>query len=218
MTRILLPLLALCLCAPVLQAQEAPRPEPKAEAGTATVTRVETRTESRSETRARRRAERRQEHHREFALQAQVNLPLRDLKERLDGRTGLGLGATWTRDHRDGHASRTRLEWNVLPEGPAVAGVRTQVSNYTLAFDHLWHCSGKAEGPYLVAGLGAVRWFASQTGPAASGSMHTTKLTVQGGAGWRFSPSFGAEVRYAVSSMDRSLDANLLQGCVSFRF
>jgi len=152
------------------------------------------------------------------ALQAQVNLPLRDLKERLDGRTGLGLGATWTHEHRDGHASRTRLEWNVLPEGPAVAGVRTQVNNYTLVFDHLWHCGGKAEGPYLVAGLGAVRWFMSETGPAASASSHTTKLTVQGGAGWRFSPSFGAEVRYAVSSMDRTLDANLVQGCLTFRF
>jgi len=115
----------------------------------------------------------------------------------MDGRTGLGLGATWTRDHQDGHASRFRLEWNVLPEGPAVAGIKTQVSNYTLAFDHLYHFSGTASGPYLMGGLGAVRWFAAQETPVLSTSTHTTKLTVQAGAGWRFSRNLFAQYVYS---------------------
>ena len=43
-----------------------------------------------------------------FGVSIQADLPLRDLKDDLDHRTGFGLGLQWTHDHGVHHASRTR--------------------------------------------------------------------------------------------------------------
>lgn len=156
-----------------------------------------------------------------FAWQVQVDEPVKDLGRELDNRTGLGLGMQWTRDRANGVTNRTRLEWNVFPQGNAVgtAGLQTQASNYLLSFDRLYHFSGEAKGFYVLGGLGAVRWFMEQSaGGAATADFHTTKLAVTGGAGYRFNRAVAVEARYLVSTVDRTFDGNVLQGAFSMRF
>ncbi len=157
----------------------------------------------------------------DFAWQVQANLPAKELGTALDHTTGLGLGVQWNRYLKDGLARRTRLEWNVFPEGgPAgTPALKTKASNYVLSFDHLYHFSGAAKGPYVLAGLGGVRWFFDRTpdnGPRVSS--HTTKLAVTAGAGYRFNRALSAEARYLVSSVDRTYDGNVLQGSVGMKF
>ena len=156
-----------------------------------------------------------------FAWQAQLDSPVKGLGQSLDQRTGLGLGAQWNHDHEDGHVSRTRIEWNVFPQGPGVgpAEVQTKASNYLLSFDRLYHFSGSAKGPYILAGLGAVRWFVDQAvSPGQTRSFHATKLAVTAGAGYRFNPSFSAEARYLLSSLDQSFDGSMVQVGLNMRF
>ncbi|BDU75188.1 outer membrane protein [Mesoterricola sediminis] len=157
--------------------------------------------------------------HSEFAWSAQLDLPVTDFGRAMDQRTGAGLGMQWSRVREDGRAHRTRLEWNLFPEGNPVNGLKTKASNYLLSFDRIHPLTGKANGPYLVGGLGAVRWFVDRTpvnGDAAR--FHTTKLAVTGGLGWRFSPTFSAEARYLVSSVDKSFDGNMVQLSAGMRF
>jgi opacity protein-like surface antigen len=156
-----------------------------------------------------------------FAWQAQANLPLKELGQAQDHRTGLGLGVQWRHDHGQGHSSRTRFEWNTFRESPALGAqaLKTRTSNYILSFDRLYHVSGRDGGFYVVGGLGAVRWFQDRTaGPEPTRSSHTTKLGVTAGAGWRFNDRLSLEARYLVSSLDRTFDGNVLQAGLSLRF
>jgi hypothetical protein len=156
-----------------------------------------------------------------FAWQVQADLPVTDFGKTLDHRTGLGLGAQWNHDRGAGHVRRTRLEWNVIPQGQPVGtpGIKTKASNYILSFDRLYHFSGTATGCYILGGLGGVRWFMDQTPVAQpTRSFHTTKLAVTAGAGYRFSPGFAAEARYLLSSVNQSFDGNVLQAGLNLRF
>ena len=159
--------------------------------------------------------------HSDFAWQVQANLPVKDMGQALDNRTGLGLGVQWTRNGTNGVAHRTRLEWNVFPEGNAVGpdALKTKASNYVLSFDRLYHFSGRPQGFYVLGGLGAVRWFVDRTpGETATRSFHTTKLAVTAGAGYRFNRAVSAEARYLVSTVEKTYDGNVFQGCLSMRF
>lgn len=149
-----------------------------------------------------------------------ANVPLKDLREALDARTGSGLGLRWTKDRSNGHGSRTRLEWNVFPESRPLGsqGLKTQVSNYVLSFDHLYRFGREHRGPYLMGGVGAVRWFVDETAPGAENRFHTTKLGLSAGVGMPMGENFGAEVRYVLSSYRRNQDANYLQVALSWRF
>jgi hypothetical protein len=157
----------------------------------------------------------------DFAWQVQADFPTKDLGRALDNRVGLGLGMQWSHYRSAGVAHRTRLEWNVFPEGNAVGpdAVKTKASNYVLSFDRLYHFSGENQGFYILGGLGGVRWFLDHTeGANPTQSSHTTKLAITAGAGYRFNRAVSAEARYLVSSVDRTFDGNVLQGSVSMRF
>lgn len=157
----------------------------------------------------------------DFAWQAQVDQPVKDLGRALDDRVGLGIGMQWTRYRSSGAANRTRLEWNVFPEGNPVGlnGTKTQASNVILSFDRLYHLSGGDQGVYILGGLGGVRWSVDRS-PASGGgdSFHTTKFAVTAGAGYRFNRAMSAEVRYLISSVDKTYDGNVLQTGISVRF
>lgn len=155
-----------------------------------------------------------------FDIQGQVtvNQPTQDLKTALDGKQGFGIGIHSLHRHGFHHTSRTRFDWNVWGQGNAVNGVKTTVSNYNLAFDHLYHFEDRDQGPYLVGGLGAVRWFTEQQTAVATTRNHTTKLGVTGGAGWQFNRNFGVEARLMVSSIDKTYDSAVVQGAFVFRF
>jgi opacity protein-like surface antigen len=147
-------------------------------------------------------------------------MPLRDLKESLDQRTGYGLGAQWTHEHGDWHASRTRLEWNTFPEsGPVgAAGTKTYAKNYILSFDHLFKLNTGTTQAYVVGGLGGARWCLEQTTATTYDSRWTTKLAITGGVGVQFANRVNLEARYVVSSVGKTFDANTLQASLGFRF
>ncbi len=155
-----------------------------------------------------------------FGAYVQAVAPLRDLKESLDRRTGLGLGVQWTHDHGDWNASRTRLEWNTFPEGGAVGpqGTRTYAKNVILSFDHLFKLNQGWSQAYLVAGLGGARWDLEQTTAGQRTSLWTTKLAVTAGAGVQLGRRVNLEVRYVVSSVASTFDANTLQTSLGWRF
>lgn len=159
-------------------------------------------------------------HHSVFGAYVQADAPLRDLKESLDRRTGLGLGVQWTHDHGDWNASRTRLEWNTFPEGGSVgaAGTRTYAKNYILSFDHLFKLNQGWSQAYLVAGLGGARWDLEQTTAGQRTSLWTTKLAVTAGAGVQLGRRVNLEARYVVSSVGSTFDANTLQASLGWRF
>ncbi|MDE3244586.1 MAG: outer membrane beta-barrel protein [Acidobacteriota bacterium] len=157
-------------------------------------------------------------HHSAFGAYAQGVLPLRDLKESLDGRTGYGLGVQWTHDHGDWHASRTRLEWNTLPESGPVSGARTYAKNFILSWDHLFLLNKGESQAYLVAGIGGARWYLEQTASGFRDSQWTTKPAITAGAGVRLAHGANLEARYVVSSINKTFDANTLQVSLGWRF
>ncbi len=158
--------------------------------------------------------------HSTFSATVQAVMPLRDLKESLDQRTGYGLGAQWTHEHGDWHASRTRLEWNTFPEsGPVgAAGTKTYAKNYILSFDHLFKLNTGTTQAYVVGGLGGARWCFEQTTATTYDSRWTTKLAITGGVGVQFANRVNLEARYVVSSVGKTFDANTLQASLGFRF
>lgn len=155
-----------------------------------------------------------------FDIQGQVTLnqPTQDLSTALDSKLGLGLGIHWLQHHGFQHTSRTRLDWNVWGQGPAVGGVKTQVSNYHLAFDHLYHFDDRDKGAYLVGGVGAVRWFTERETASATSRSHTTKLGVTAGAGYQFNRNLGLEGRVLVSGVDKTFDSTVVQAAFVFKF
>jgi len=158
--------------------------------------------------------------HSVFGAYAQADIPLRDLKERLDRRTGMGLGVQWTHDHGDWNASRTRLEWNTFAEGAPVGplGTKTYAKNFILSFDHLFKLNKGAHQMYLVAGLGGARWYVEQNTGALRTTDWTTKLAITGGVGVQLAERVNLEARYVVSSVGKTFDANTLQASLGWRF
>ena len=155
-----------------------------------------------------------------FGVSIQADLPLRDLKDDLDHRTGFSLGLQWTHDHGVHHASRTRFEWNTFPEGHPVGplGTTTYAKNLTLSFDHLFRLNEGPAGMYLVGGLGGVRWSLDQKTPVQSTSLTTTKLAVTAGVGLQVSRQFTVEGRYVFSGIQKTFDSNTVQLSAGWRF
>lgn len=157
-------------------------------------------------------------HRSTFGAYAQGVMPLRDLKESLDRRTGYGLGVQWTRDYSDWHASRTRIEWNTFPEGSSVEGTRTYAKNYILSWDHLFKLNKGKSQAYLVAGIGGARWYYEQTTGGIRDARWTTKPAITGGIGVLVAQRVNLETRYVVSSINKTFDANTLQASLGWRF
>lgn len=156
--------------------------------------------------------------HSTFGAYVQGVLPLRDLKESLEGRTGYGLGVQWTHDHGDWHASRTRLEWNTLPESGPVSGTRTYAKNFILSWDHLFKLNKGESQAYLVVGIGGARWYLEQTTGGFRDSRWTTKPAITAGAGVQIAQRVNLEARYVASSIHKTFDANTLQLSLGWRF
>jgi hypothetical protein len=157
--------------------------------------------------------------HSDFGAYAQINAPLRDLKDALDRRTGFGIGLQWIHDHGEHHASRTRIEYNVFPEGNPVgeAGTRTYAKNYLLSFDHLFQMNSGPTNVYLVTGLGGIRWKVDETTAGHTNSLATTKLALAGGIGIQIRKNVNLETRYVVSGIHKTFDSNMVQASVGWR-
>jgi len=213
--------LSLGLICATLSAQD---PAPKTTEKTAEVKVEATKVEdscNRCESRSRRRASYRHFHFGRsstFGAYVQGVLPLRDLKDNLDRRTGYGLGVQWTSDYGDWHASRTRMEWNTFPEGSAVAGTRTYAKNFTVSWDHLFKLNKGETQAYLVAGVGGARWYQEQNTGGLRYSHWTTKPAITAGIGVQIAQRVNLEARYVASSINKTFDANTLQTSLGWRF
>jgi hypothetical protein len=147
-----------------------------------------------------------------------------DLRQAMGDRTGFGIGAQWTDFDRDWWLDRTRLEWNVFPEslplGPG--GMRTRMKNITLSWDQLVFFAREPIGPYVLGGIGAIRWFREATptlpGRGETRSWNATKLGVTVGLGLRLANQVSLEGRYIVSSLDRNMDSRTAQLCLGWHF
>lgn len=155
-----------------------------------------------------------------FGLSVQVDSPMRELKDSLDRRMGYGLGLQWTHDHGAFHASRTRLDFNVFPEGNPVgtAGTTTYAKNMVFSFDHLFRLNEGPTGMYIVGGLGGVRWSLDQHTATYSSNLTTTKLAVTAGVGLQVSRQFTVEGRYMFSGIQKTFDSNTAQVSAAWRF
>lgn len=156
-----------------------------------------------------------------FGLSVQVDSPTRELKDSLDRRMGYGLGLQWTHDHGAFHASRTRLDFNVFPEGNPVgaAATTTYAKNVVFSFDHLFRLNEGPTGMYIVGGLGGVRWTLDQKTPALpSSSLQTTKLAITAGVGMQVAKQLTLEGRYMFSGIQKTFDSNTVQVSLGWRF
>lgn len=157
---------------------------------------------------------------RTFGATVQADFPLRDLKGDLDRRTGFGAGLQWTQERANCHASRTRIEFNVFPEGGQIGimGTKTYAKDYLLSYDHLFPLGTGARRAYLVAGAGGVHWVLEQSQGPLRSTLRTTKLAFTGGVGLQLSERVNLEARYQFSGIQKTFDANLVQLSLGWRF
>mgnify|MGYP001495212755 CR=1 FL=1 len=152
-----------------------------------------------------------------FGLQGQVSIPQGDLKDGVDSKLGLGLGAHGTFAF-DQHVIRPRFDLSFYPEAD-LGGVETKVNSMALGADYLYFVEGGDQGVYFTAGLSAIRWEVDVNIPGlGSDSYNTTKLGVAAGMGYQWTRAFGTELRYVQSSLGHDVSANNLVLGATFRF
>lgn len=147
-----------------------------------------------------------------FGLQAQVGVPMGDLKDAVDSKAGLGLGAHLTWDFKPQMQLRGRVDYMAFPN-VTVDNVDSKVSNFSFGADYLYFIEG-SKGVYLTGGLSLNRWEVD-LGPF---NASTTRTGVALGAGFAFNEHVSAEARFVMSSFNADADANLLQLGVLYRF
>lgn len=159
-----------------------------------------------------------------FGLQAGLNLPQADLKDAVDDKVGVNIGAHMALSFKGGHMLRPRVDYTWFPEHTMSGGgasVSVKFSGLSLGSDYLYFVDGTAQGLYFTGGLALIQWKAESSasflGSSASGSETTTKLGVAAGLGYQFNRTVGAELRYQTSkAWEGTLDT--LQAGVTLRF
>jgi hypothetical protein len=152
-----------------------------------------------------------------FGLQVQAAIPQGDLKDAVDSKLGIGLGAHGTFAF-DQHAIRPRFDYTFYPEAD-LSGVKNKVSSMALGVDYLYFVDAKDNGIYFTGGLSAIRWKVdADFAGLGSTSASTTKLGVAAGLGYQWTKAFGTEVRYVNSCLNSNFTANNIVLGATFRF
>ncbi len=152
-----------------------------------------------------------------FGVQAHVTAPQGDLKDLVDSKLGLGIGAHVTLDLAGGmHVLRPRLDYTMYPKANFF-GVSNKVNSLGAGVDYLFFVDGKQQGVYFTAGLGVTRWDYEWNNGVGSVSDTSTKATYAVGMGFNFNQTFGAELRYNSSHIGNAT-ANGIQVGATFRF
>lgn len=162
-----------------------------------------------------------------FGLQLHANIPTGDLKDAVDSKPGVGVGAHATFDLGGGHVLRPRLDAVFFPESN-VQGFKTKADDLSLGTDYLYFPGAKPEGLYLTAGIALHRWKVDTTipafgpYPAVSGSQTSYRFGYSAGLGYNFNRAVGAELRFVSTKYANQTawdsTANALQAGVTFRF
>lgn len=134
-------------------------------------------------------------------VQAQVNLPMGDLKTIVDSKVGPGAGVHAQFNLGSGMAIRPRADFNTWSNADVLT-VTNKVSNLTLGGDFLYFVEGKAtEGVFFLGGLSAVKWSYEKTEAGLKRNYDTTKMGLSFGVGYQWNATFGTEARYTHASM-----------------
>lgn len=157
-----------------------------------------------------------------YGVQVHISSPTGDLREAVDSKPGIGLGAHMTVDFGQGHVLRPRLDYVAFPDATVFDGVKNQVNELSLGADYLFKIQ-EVEGLYLLGGLSANRWkFDSEVVGHGTFSTSSTKLGFALGTGFSFNDNVSAEVRFTVTKFDSRTvsgqNANALQAAVLYRF
>jgi hypothetical protein len=155
-----------------------------------------------------------------FGVQVHGNIPTGDLKDAVDNKLGLGLGAHGTFDLGLGHVIRPRFDYTFFPETTLPSGtngLKSKVDALSLGADYLYFIDGKPVGLYLTGGLSLNHWKVD-LGDASESS---NKFGLAAGVGYNFNKSFGAEFRFTTSkygSGSKDYTASALQVGATLRF
>lgn len=152
-----------------------------------------------------------------FGLQGHVSIPMGDLKDAVDSKPGLGLGAHVAWEFQPQMQLRGRIDHMQFPN-VKVSTLDTKVSNLSYGVDYLYSFQGQS-GSYVLGGLSLNRWEQEVNMPVMG--MHnasTTRLGVALGGGFAFNRNVSMEARYVMSSFDAGTDASFLQATVLYRF
>ena len=157
-----------------------------------------------------------------YGVQAHVSLPVGDLKDAVDSKPGLGLGAHLTVDLGQGHVLRPRLDYVAFPDANVFEGVKNKMSDLSFGVDYLFQVEG-ATGFYVTGGLSAHRWNAEvEVSGLGTFSSNTTKLGYAAGVGYAFNANVNAEARFTTTKFTTRTvsdeNANALQLGVLYRF
>ena len=157
-----------------------------------------------------------------YGVQAHLSLPSGDLKEAVDNKAGLGLGAHLTLDFGQGHLLRPRFDYTAYPDATVFDGISNKMDVLSLGVDYLYQLEGST-GFYVTGGLAANRWKSEvEISGLGTFSSNTTKLGYAAGVGYAFNAQVSAEARLTSTKFTTRTvsdeNANAFQLAALYRF
>jgi hypothetical protein len=158
----------------------------------------------------------------ETAIGARVHglVPMGNLRDLTDSQMGLGVAAYVSIPLGRGLVLRPLVGAQLIPKGDTLGltGTKTSIASVDLMVDALWFPDEDPEhGAYLIGAVGGQQWRVSATGSSSS-TLSATRLGLNGGLGYQFTPRLGFEVRGFWSPIDRTLTATGLMLGATMRF
>lgn len=154
-----------------------------------------------------------------FGIQAGVNFPQSDLKDFIDNKLGISVGANATIELGSGHVIRPRADYafySASVSNPLFTDDR-KVKALSVGADYMYFPAQRMEGFYATAGIGVQNTKLEDF----TGSDNKTAFAWALGGGWQFTDVVGAELRYTSShpSFDGgTFKADALNLGVTFKF
>jgi hypothetical protein len=147
-------------------------------------------------------------------------VPMGDLNDLTNRQIGLGAACFVSVPVAGGLVLRPLVGFQFIPKGDTVglAGTKTSVASIDFMVDGLWYPGEDLEhGAYLIGSVGGQQWHVSSTGDSPS-TINATRLAVNGGLGYQFSPRLGLEVRGFWSPIRSNLTATGLTLGATLKF
>ncbi len=156
------------------------------------------------------------------AIGARVHglVPMGNLRNLTDSQVGLGAAVYVSIPLSRGLVLRPLVGAQFIPKGDTLGltGTKTSIASVDLMVDALWFPDEDPEhGPYLIGAVGGQQWRVSATGTSPS-TQSATRLGLNGGLGYQFTPRLGVEVRGFWSPIDKTLTATGLMLGATARF